>query len=162
MKIKVRKYRSSDRPSIVQCMERFGDYLITVDHMKRQRRMPGYGEWFTSKMLEDVDKNNGLIYVVEKEARIVAFIAGTILGQSKQDLLECVPAKDGRIIELFVDEKLRGQGIGTRLMGMMEEYFREKGCDVSRVEVFEPNVKAHNFYRKLGYRDRMIDMIKML
>jgi len=162
MKIKVRKYRSSDRPSIVQCMERFGDYLITVDHMKRQRRMPGYGEWFTSKMLEDVDKNNGLIYVVEKEARIVAFIAGTILGQSKQDLLECVPTKDGRIIELFVNEELRGQGIGTRLMEMMEEYFRENGCDVSRVEVFEPNVKAHNFYRKLGYRDRIIDMIKML
>jgi ribosomal protein S18 acetylase RimI-like enzyme len=32
----------------------------------------------------------------------------------------------------------------------MEKHFRENRCDVSRVEVFEPNVKAHRFYRKLG------------
>ncbi len=158
----IREYQSPDRPSVIRCMARFGDYLVTVDHMKRTRRMPEFGEWFTDKMLEDVGKNNGVIYVVENEGRIVGFVAGIILRQSRQDLLECVPTKDGRIIELFLDEEFRGQGIGTRLMEMVEEYFRQNGCDVSRVEVFEPNVKAHHFYRKLGYGDRMIDMIKML
>jgi ribosomal protein S18 acetylase RimI-like enzyme len=44
----------------------------------------------------------------------------------------------------------------------MERYFRQNGCDVSRVEVFEPNVKAHAFYQKLGYHDRMFDMIKKM
>ena len=162
MEINIRKYQSSDKPSTVKLMERFGDYLVSVDQMERTRRMPGYGEWFTKKMLEDVDKNNGLIYVVENEGRIVGFIAGVILKQSKEELFECIPTKAGRIIELFIDEQTRGQGVGTRLMEKMEECFRQNGCDVSRVKVFEPNVKAHNFYRKLGYQDRTIDMMKKL
>lgn len=162
MKKNIRKYQPSDKPSIIKCMERFGDYLVTVDQMKRTRRMPGLGEWFTSKMLEEVDKNNGVIYVVENEGRIAGFIAGITLRQSKEELLESIPSKAGRIIELFLDERFRGQGIGTRLIEKMEEYFRQNGCDVSRVEVFEPNIKAHNFYRKLGYQDRNIDMIKII
>lgn len=161
-KMEIKKYRSSDRQSIVKCMERFGDYLAAVDGMQRARRMPGYGEWFTGKMLEAVDKNSGLIYVVENDGQIVGFIAGVIRAQSTQELLESIPTKAGRIIELLVDQEFRRQGIGTRLMQMMEEYSRQNGCDVSRVDVFEPNVKAHHFYRKLGYQDRMIDMIKML
>jgi len=162
MKINIRKYQPSDAPSIVKCMERFGDYLVTVDSMKRQRRMPGFGEYFTQKMLKDVEKNYGIIYVVENERQIIGFIAGVILRQTEEDLLECVPTKAGRIIELFVDEQFRREGIGTMLMEKVEEHFRQNGCDVSRVEVFEPNVKAHNFYRKLGYRDRSIDMVKIL
>jgi ribosomal protein S18 acetylase RimI-like enzyme len=47
-------------------------------------------------------------------------------------------------------------------MEKMEEYFRKKGCTASRVEVFEPNMRAHNLYRKLGHLDRVIFMIKTL
>ena len=66
------------------------------------------------------------------------------------------------MIELYLEEGSRGKGIGTRLMKMMEEYFRQNNCDVSKVEVFAPNIKAHNFYRELGYQDRAIDMTKIL
>jgi len=162
MKIDIRKYKPSDKPSIVRLMEKFGDYLVTIDQMKRTRRMPDYSEYFTNKMLEDVNKHTGIIYIAENEGRIVGFIAGMIPRQSQEESLETVPSKAGRITELFIDEQFRGQGIGKRLIEKMEEYFRQNGCDVSRVEVFEPNVKAHNFYQKLGYQDRSIDMLKNL
>lgn len=45
-------------------------------------------------------------------------------------------------------------------MERAEEYLKQHQCNALRVEVFEPNVNAHNFYRRLGYRDRIIDMIK--
>jgi len=160
--VSIRKYQSSDKPSIVKCMEEFGDYLAAIDSMKRTRCMPGFGEYFTQKMLDETDKNNGVIYVAEHEGRIIGFIAGIILRQSKEDLLQCIPSTAGRIIELFVDQQFRGQNIGTTFMKKMEKYFRQAGCDVSRVEVFEPNVEAHNFYRKRGYHDRSFDMIKKL
>ena len=47
-------------------------------------------------------------------------------------------------------------------MSKMENYMRKKKCEIIRVEVFEPNKAAHNFYEKLDYKDRVIDMIKLL
>jgi len=162
MKTNIRKYQPSDEASVIECMERFGDYIADLDPMKRTRQMPGSDEWFTRKMIDDVDRNNGIIYVVESERKIVGFIAGIILKQTEEELLECIPTKAGKITELFIEEQFRGQKIGTRLMDKIEEYFKQNGCDVVRVEVFEPNVTAHNFYRKLGYRDREIHMVKIL
>jgi len=162
VKVNIRKYRSSDRPSIVKCMEDFGNYLAAIDELKRTRLMPQYGEYFTQKLLENIHRNKGLIYVAEHEGRIVGFIGGIILRQSKADLLECIPSRDGRIIELFVDAQYRGQNIGTMLMEKMEDYFRKAECDLIKVEVFAPNVDAYRFYRKLGYSDRMFDLIKEL
>jgi ribosomal protein S18 acetylase RimI-like enzyme len=158
----IRKYSLSDKPYIVKLMEDFGDYLVNVDTMKRQRRMPEYGKWFTKRMLSLVNENNGVIYVAENNSQIVGFIAGMMTEQTEEELLECIPTKAGRVIELFVEESFRGTGIGTGLMEKVEEYFRKNGCDVSRVEVFEPNVKAHAFYRNLGYHDRSIDLMKKL
>jgi len=160
--INIRKNQPSDKSSIVKCFDEFGDYLVSVDRMKRQRWMRGASGYFTRKMLEEVDKNNGLILVAEHKGRIIGFIAGAIRKPSKEDLLECVPGIGGRIIELFIVEKFRRQNIGTTLMKKMEEYFRQAGCDVSKVEVFAPNVKAHQFYRSLGYHDRSFDLIKKL
>jgi len=162
MDVNIRKYRSSDRPAVIECMERFGDYFVPLDPMRRTRRMPGYGEWSTDKMLEEVEKNQGVVFVVEDKDGIVGFIAGVMPEQSRESLLECVPSRVGRVIELYLEEEFRGKGIGTRLMGMMEEYFRQHNCDVSKVEVFAPNVKAHDFYGELRYQDRDIDMTKML
>jgi hypothetical protein len=40
--------------------------------------------------------------------------------------------------------------------------FQAKRVHHFAVKVFEPNVNAHQLYRKLGYNDRIIDMIKKL
>jgi GNAT superfamily N-acetyltransferase len=162
MIVELREYRSSDKQHIVEFMEESQDYLVSVDHMKRLRRMPEYGKSYTQRLFEKVDKNDGIAYVAEHEGRLVGFIAGLIHAQSREDLLECVPSKDGVILELFVEAEHRRRGIGVTLMERMEEYFRQKGCSISRIEVFEPNVNAHNLYRKLGYTDRLIHMIRRL
>ena len=104
-------------------------------------------------------KNDGIVYVAH-ENRIIGFIAGLIKRQSTHDLLECIHSKDGVILELFVDGKFRRKNVGTMLMAKIEDYFKQKGRTVSRVEFFEPSIKAHNLYFKLGYADRIVDMQK--
>jgi ribosomal protein S18 acetylase RimI-like enzyme len=141
-------------------MEELQDYLVNVDEMKFTRRMPEYGEHFTEKLLHEIRDKNGRIYVAENEGRIVGFIARIVYEWSTEVLLECIPLKSGRILELFVDSKHRRQRIGKMLMRKMEEYFCASGCNVFRVEVFEPNTEAYQFYEGLGYQDRIIDMIK--
>lgn len=162
MEVRIRDYEPLDRPHLIKCVEGLQDYLIGIDQMKFTRRMPKYGEYFTQKLLEEVHRKNGVIYVAEHKGRIVGFIAGIVYERSEEELLEAYPLKSGRILELFIDSDYRGQGVGSMLTEKMERSFRQSGCGVSRVEVFEPNVKAHHFYEKLGYGDRIIDMIKKL
>jgi ribosomal protein S18 acetylase RimI-like enzyme len=73
-----------------------------------------------------------------------------------------IPSKSGRILELVVKEACRGQGIGSMLIRRMEDYFRLKGCDIVRVEVFVPNTHAREFYAREQYSNRVIDMVKKL
>ncbi len=162
MKVGIREYQSSDRAHIIKLMEDFQDYLVDIDYMKRMRRMPEYGVGYVSRLLRKISNNDGLIYLAEHEGHIIGLIAVMVETQSTSDLLECVPSKAGRILELFVQARYRGQNIGKLLMEKGEEYLKQQGCDVLRIEVFEPNGKAHNFYKKLGYQDRIIDMIKKL
>lgn len=162
MDVEIREYCGSDRTSFVRLMEELQDYLVSIDNLKRMRRMPEYGESYTERTLQNVAKNNGIIYVAESEGRIVGLVVGVMLEQTKEELLELVPYKRGVVLELIVENGYREKGIGTLLIEKMEGYFRQQGCSVSGVDVFPPNKNAYHLYRRLGYLERNIWMTKKL
>jgi GNAT superfamily N-acetyltransferase len=53
------------------------------------------------------------------------------------------------IAKLWVDEGLRGQGVGRRLMEAAEELARSRGCTDVSLDTFD--FQARPFYEKLGY-----------
>lgn len=162
MKIKFKRYQKNDFKELDQCMVQLQDFLVKLDQLKRLRRSPKYSPQYSLNLIEKITKCNGVIFLAYDDKKIVGCIVGIIEVQSDKNLLECVPTRAGRIVELFVSSKYRSLGIGKELMDRVETYMRKKKCDVIRVEVFEPNKAAHSFYKKLQYQDRVIDMIKLL
>jgi ribosomal protein S18 acetylase RimI-like enzyme len=162
MSVKFKRYQKSDLENLVQCMEDLQDFVIGMDPLNRLRRLPAYGRKYTDNLLRKVSKHHGAIFLAYDQEKIVGCIAGIIEEQTKDDVLGCVPTKSGRILELFVSDGYRGLGTGKELMRQMENHFKQNGCDIVRVEVFEPNKTAHKFYRKQDYSDRVIDMVKSL
>jgi len=162
MKVTIREYRCADRTEFVRLMEELQDYLVSIDDLKRERRMPEYGESYTERTLQNVAKNNGIIYVAESEGRIVGLVVGIMPEQTKEELLERVPFKRGNVLELIVENGYRRKGVGIMLMESIEGYFKQNGCSVSGVDVFFPNKNAYRLYSKLGYRERTIWMTKKL
>lgn len=158
--ISIKNYSIEDKELLIQFIEDLQDYLVQIDPLKRLRRLPLYGQKYIADLLKKIKENNGAIFIARIESVPVGFIAGTIKIQDEENLLECIPTKAGRVQELIVSEKHRGKKIGSQLMQKIEEYFQQQNCTIVRVEVFEPNESAHNFYKKLEYRDRVIDMIK--
>jgi GNAT superfamily N-acetyltransferase len=65
-----------------------------------------------------------------------------------------------RIEVLFVDEAVRGQGIGSRLLLQAEQQARELGAKNAALETFE--FQAPKFYTKHGYKEagRIADYAK--
>jgi GNAT superfamily N-acetyltransferase len=115
--------------------------------------LPAYGEVYTNSLLTKIQKANGIIYVAKAGQDIVGCIAGVIEVQREEEVVGEFLSVTGRVLELVVKEKNRGQGDGLKLMEQIENYFRSKGCDIIRVECFVPNAGAHAFYTKLQYSD---------
>ncbi len=66
------------------------------------------------------------------------------------------------IDDLCVDEKARGQSIGTQLYEHVLSFAREKGCYNVTLNVWAFNENALAFYRKRGLKPQKIGMEKIL
>lgn len=162
MKVMLRTYRATDYKKLVLLMERFQDHLVKMDPLQRLRRAKNYGKKYTDDLLRKIKKGKGVLYCAVTKNELAGIIAGVKEKQTPINRLECIPTKAARILELFVEEKFRGHGVGSLLMKKMESHFKKEGCDVMRVEVFVPNKNAHAFYNRYGYTERMIDLMKYL
>ena len=69
------------------------------------------------------------------------------------ELEHCAPSSF-YINMLATYPEYRNQGIGRRLMGMVDGWAADTGCDVISVQVFEQNAGAYRLYRRLGYEER--------
>ncbi len=155
-----RDYIVQDNEKLISLMNDFQDYLLSIDPLNRLRRMSGYGESQLAKTLKDILKENGKFIVVLHNNKIIGFAVGIIIHQTDEEKLEVIPSVTGRITELYVDTTFRHRGIGTVLIRMMEQYFKDNNCDTVRIEVFEPNTPANMLYEKVGYKSRIRDLIK--
>ena len=57
----------------------------------------------------------------------------------------------GRISALVVDQTVRGQGIGRRLVEYAVQVCRDQGCGAVEVTSNARRTEAHAFYRSLGF-----------
>jgi ribosomal protein S18 acetylase RimI-like enzyme len=67
------------------------------------------------------------------------------------ELEQCVPGSF-YINMLATYPDYRNRGIGSRLMGRVDELAADAGCDLTSIEVFEENAGALRLYQRLGYR----------
>ncbi len=158
----IRQYKKTDKEALIGCLEGLCDYLVDLDPLKKIRRLPAFGRTYAQSLLKKIARNNGALYVADDNGKVVGIIVGIVQNVSKLDQLSFASVKYGRILELFVHSEYRGKNIGKLLIEKMEDHFKQLHCDHIRIEVFEPNKNAHNFYRALGYTNRVIDLMKEL
>lgn len=66
--------------------------------------------------------------------------------------------RTGEIDSLFVDSAYRGQDLGSRLMEAALIWLKEKGGQSIKVSIAEGNESALDFYRKFGFKERLVTM----
>ena len=92
---------------------------------------------------------------MEAEGRVVlaAESAGRVVGCLSTSIMRVLhrPAPVGRISMMVVEEGLRGQGIGARLVRAAEDHLTRAGCVLVEVTSNLARERAHAFYEKLGY-----------
>lgn len=160
MNITFREYKQSDKEILLEFSKKLEDHGREMDPLQRIKNRPGFTQINVEGMLKNVVKHQGKICFAENEGKVIGFIVGVIWTQSKINKLEIGPHLLGEVLDLFILEEFRGEGLGTKMLSRMEQYFKEKGCDSMWISHFAPNETAHKTYEKFGFVSRQIGMLK--
>jgi len=159
----VRPYSRADLPGLLQLMIELQGHIASLDPLRRQKTVEDFDAGkYIDHLCEKLEKEEGILFVMEENGKLLGFIAGSIPGETEEDLLDHYPTKEGIVHELVVSKDAQGKNIGRQLLQELERYFGEKGCISVRVGCFTPNIAAHAFYEKCGYSDRHVEMLKTL
>ena len=138
------------------------NYIIEIDKYHLNIMSNDYRERYFNNLLQDCKKNQGKIFIYINQNKVLGMIAGYVERYDDKDTLVYACPKKAIVAELVVSKKSREEGIGTKLLCAMENYFKSISCEFVQIDVFAYNENAKRFYSKNGYEDRMITMFKKI
>lgn len=163
MQIKIQEYSDNYFSQVATLFDEFQGFIAWIDPLKGNVWRKGYGQVATKETLEDVREKEGTFLLALDGEKVAGFIAGVIKHAAEiEQFTSAIPQDEGRITELYLSGEYQHQGLGRKLMTAAEDFFQKKGIKVVRVEVFAPNDSARKFYEKMGFKERSLDLIKIV
>lgn len=160
--ILIEEYSASHEEEVVSLLCGLQSYLVEIDPEKIQLLSEDYQSNYLPYVLKLSYTNHGVALIAKNDGIVIGFAASMIEQKDEEDRLTNRRPIRGIISELIVAPEWRGKGVGKRLIGVLEERFKEVNCEYSVVDVFGPNGAAQNFNSGLGYGNRNIEMMKKL
>ena len=105
-------------------------------------------------------ERQGRMFVAEDEDSVIGWAVFTV----EQNPVFVVRSERscGYIAELFVDERLRGRGVGRALIAACEDEARRLGLGHVRIGVLPGNARAAGVYARAGYEPCHVELRKYL
>jgi ribosomal protein S18 acetylase RimI-like enzyme len=148
MTILIRPYRQTDRQALIE-LTVTSFQGVSIDHNLDLRLGPIAGRdwrWRKGRDIEqDIDTpGSELAVAVDQESgSAVGYVTMAIDSESRI----------GWIHNLAVEDGLRGQGLGRRLIEYALDHFRRCGMTVARIETLDQNPIGQHLYPSLGFRE---------
>jgi GNAT superfamily N-acetyltransferase len=101
-----------------------------------------------------LQKHKGALFVAVEGARIIGYAMGIIIKKSEES---CKWEDTGFLDEVFVEERYRNKGIGSRLVKAMIGWFRKNKIKIINIQAYAQNLSI-NLYRKLGFKDKSMGL----
>lgn len=108
-------------------------------------------EPYSRKSLEDLFKHDGVLVIADKHDDVIVGIG----------ILSCNPIGNCRMATIqnfVVDETIRKQGIGTRVMERLFEFAKANGYKKISLTSHPSRTAAHALYEKMGFKKRETDV----
>ena len=110
----------------------------------------GYAAFLGSVLGDD----DACIYIAEEGSEIAGYVYAALEPLSWKELRG--PA--GFIHDVVVRDDFRRAGVATRLLDAAVDWLRERGAPRVILWTAAPNAAAQALFRRLGFRDTMIEM----
>ena len=160
--MKILEYEEKYLDDVRDLLTELEEYIVSIDKDNLDQVHPDYHDKMALLDLEEINTNNGKCYLALENGKTIGLIMGIIPDYDEYDYLDYKCPKRGEITELIVTSKARSNGVGKKLINVMETYFKDNNCEYVLVDVFAYNENAIDFYSKNGYHARMYTNIKKL
>ncbi len=123
-------------------------FLLPVDPEK------GYVRWFkTQLLLDDV-----ILLSAEADEAIVGYVYARMEPRSYDELLDACT----KLHDIYVDERVRGQGVGEALLRETFARAKQKGAPRVVLLAASQNESAQRLFKRVGFRTTMLEMTREL
>jgi N-alpha-acetyltransferase 40 len=103
--------------------------------------------WSEERKAEEMNDDAARFILIHgtlaREATLLAFLSFQVVDEEDEAVIYCY--------EVQLDASIRGRGIGTRMMKLVEAVALDHGLHKSMLTAFVANDAAMQFYKKLGY-----------
>lgn len=156
--MKIRRAKPTDMVGINELLFQ----VLTVHHNGRPDLFRGNTKKYTDQeLLEMIADDKRPIFVgVDEEERVLGYVFCVFQCHENDNILTNI--KTLYIDDLCVDEKARGQHIGTRLYQYVLEFAKKSECYNVTLNVWSCNESAKKFYEACGLTPQKIGMERIL
>lgn len=112
---------------------------------------------FIVATIEDTDST---IFVAKENTKVLGFIL--VKEQSTPPYNCFIQRRLAYILDLVVDSKHRGRGVGKFLMDKAENWALDRKLDYLELSVLDENLSAKSLYEQLGFKSSIQTMEKRL
>lgn len=104
-----------------------------------------------SDRLKNIDGKRETVYVAEIDGTVVGYIHAEIYNTLYYESMI-------NILGIAVSSDYRRQGLGRALLSRAEEWGKENGVNIVRLNSGGSRKEAHDFYRAMGYNDEKMQV----
>ncbi|WP_279572752.1 GNAT family N-acetyltransferase [Volucribacter amazonae] len=134
--------------------------ILHVHHQARPDIFNASGQKFSeTELVERLNDPDNPVFVYELAGQVVGHLFCE-LSMPTGDVLK--PVKTLFIDDLCVASSARGQKIGEQLYQFAVDYAKQQGCYHLTLDVWADNVRAVQFYERLGMKPQKLRMEKIL
>ena len=155
--VKIRKAKLSD----LKAVQSLNHALFKKERMDYDPTLNGkwtYGLAGTSFFKDRISKPNGCLIVAEVNGFIIGYLAG---GMAKTEKYR-TPSMTAELENMFVLEKFRGKGLGSKLTLEFLGWCQKNGAQIVRVVASYNNKQAIGFYKSLGFSSYNVVLEKVI
>jgi ribosomal protein S18 acetylase RimI-like enzyme len=142
----------------LRAVGRLGAMLMQTHYAFDPQRFLAAGEGaargYASFLGSVLDSPDACIFVAEEAGEVTGYVYAALEPLSWKELRG--PA--GFIHDVAVRDEVRRSGVATQLLQAAVEWLRERGAPRVILWTAAPNAAAQNLFRRLGFRDTMIEM----